>query len=100
MNKKTQIIYVLLSVLTVLLLAVVLRWEALTVPTENPAAEYLYELRLFNGRIALFYGGADAPLHVFERDLSTLPPADRAALTQGIRIRDVEELRKRLEDFF
>ena len=100
MNRKIRNIFLFLSVFTVCLLVASVLQERATEATRAEEGAYLYELRSYEGRIALFSSGSDAPLHVFDKETATLPPADREALGRGIRLASAEELRRCLEDYF
>ena len=100
MSGKIRTVYLFLALFTVcLLVAAALQTQAGTAAAEEETA-YLYELREYGGRIALFADAGNAPLHVFDRGTADLPDADRAALARGIPVRDTEELRRLLEDYF
>ena len=52
-----------------------------------------------NGYITLWHEGDAKPLQVFPYRAEMLPPADRRALEEGIKITDESELRHLLEDY-
>lgn len=51
------------------------------------------------GYVALFQAGSEEPMQIFPYRVTSLPPADQAALEQGIPIRSESELAQRLEDY-
>ena len=101
MRPIIQKTYVFLSVMILCLLAAsVLQERAGTgTQTETPAP-YLYVLREYDGKIALFAAEGTQPLYVFEKDAALLPEADRDAIRTGILIEDEVGLRQVMEDFF
>lgn len=56
-------------------------------------------LGIQDGYIALWEEGSTEPLHVFPYRAEMLPPADRAALENGIKIDEKSELFQILEDY-
>ena len=53
----------------------------------------------YNGYIALWTENSKKPDMVFPYRVSSLPPADQAALEKGIELTSREELRQLLEDY-
>lgn len=51
------------------------------------------------GYIALWKEGHPEPVEVFPYKVTSLPPADQQALTEGIEIHDEQQLHSILEDF-
>ena len=51
------------------------------------------------GYLALLEDGRASPLQVFPCPVSSLPPADQAALSTGIPVPDAESFSRLLEDF-
>lgn len=66
-------------------------------PAEQP--EYLYILREYEGRLAVFAPGEDAPSAVFERFVHHLPAFDQIQLREGVRVYSQAELLERIEDY-
>ncbi len=81
------------------------------IQTRNPAAapsganekagsdDYLYLLREYEGKVALFARGSQTPQLVFERPVRHLPEYDQMLLEDGIKINSDEELVARIEDY-
>ena len=55
-------------------------------------------LGCWRGRVALFLPGEPEPIQTYDVRLEMLPPADRQALEEGMRICSAEELSRLLED--
>lgn len=53
----------------------------------------------FKGYVALFEAGAEEPRQIFPYQVTSLPPADQAALEKGIVIRNDTQLNQLLEDY-
>lgn len=53
----------------------------------------------YNGYIALWNQGERQPVKVFPYQVASLPPADQAALKQGIIIKDKSMLQEILQDY-
>ncbi len=69
-------------------------------PLEKDSGDdYLYLLREYEGKVALFAKGSNTPELVFERPVRLLPEYDRIQLREGIKIKTSEELSARIEDF-
>lgn len=58
-----------------------------------------YTLGVFRGNIALWNGSDPIPIRTFPYSIDSLPPADRQALSQGIRVEDYDCLLRLLEDY-
>ena len=56
-------------------------------------------LGTWKGYVALFDAGQTEPLQFFPTPLAALPEADRAALEEGIIIRNDTQLQQLLEDY-
>ena len=56
-------------------------------------------LGIWKGQVAVLDPGTGQPREVLETPVSALPPADQAALRQGIPLYTPEELASRLEDY-
>ena len=54
---------------------------------------------VWRGYIALFDPGKDEPRQIFPTQAASLPPADQAALEEGILIRNDRQLQQLLEDY-
>lgn len=59
----------------------------------------VYELKLYNGRIAVFYSGENDPITVTDISEHTLRSYDKELLKEGIIASDSIELARMLEDF-
>lgn len=53
----------------------------------------------WKGYVALFDKGAEEPRQIFPYPVASLPPADQAALEEGIVIRNDRDLQQLLEDY-
>ena len=53
----------------------------------------------WRGYVALFDKGAEEPRQIYPYPVSSLPPADQAALEEGIVIRNDRDLQQLLEDY-
>lgn len=56
-------------------------------------------LGCWKGYIALFERGAEEPRQIFPTQVCSLPPADQAALEDGIVVRNDRDLQQLLEDY-
>ncbi len=91
-----------LLVAAVIMTAVALRQQ--TAPAVQPAqeismAEQGYLLRLEGITLSVYRQGESEPIAEHEILPSLLPEEDRKRLEEGITIRDLSELQRRLEDF-
>ncbi|MDR2655737.1 MAG: hypothetical protein LBC56_06660 [Oscillospiraceae bacterium] len=68
-------------------------------PSALAENEYLYIVREFEGRLAVFEKGRVNPKIVYSVYTSHLPAADRQRLAQGIPAKDERELRLIIEDY-
>lgn len=76
--------------------------EKVSQPSENQPREqedYAYELRDYQGKLAVFPYGEERPRKVFDVYVNTLPEYDREQLTAGVPVKDYEELLLRIEDY-
>ena len=64
-----------------------------------PVRQPLCILGIWQGQVAVLDPGTGQPREVLETPVSALPPADQAALRQGIPLYTPEELASRLEDY-
>jgi hypothetical protein len=65
-----------------------------------PTGEWLYVIREYEGRVAVFERSApDTPEIVYDTLVKFLPDYDRAALREGIPVKDLGELVSRVEDY-
>ena len=53
----------------------------------------------WKGYVALFEAGAAEPRQIFPTTVASLPPADQAALENGIKVRNERDLQQLLEDY-
>lgn len=56
-------------------------------------------LGCWKGYVAIFEKGRSEPRQIFPTLVDTLPPADQAALEQGIIVRNQRDLDQLLEDY-
>ena len=68
---------------------------------EEPAAPPPtgYVLSVFDGRIAVFEAGKDAPVRLTDTRIASLPQTEAERLKKGIRASDEEELQSLIEDY-
>lgn len=62
-------------------------------------ADYDYELKACDGKLAVYFYGEKQPRRIFDVYIQTLPEWDRKQLETGVPVKDYEELLKRLEDY-
>ena len=65
-------------------------------PIPSPSG---YLLRSYNGRLAVFREGSDAPEMIFDVYTRLLPQSDRERLEEGISAPDYETLTRLIEDY-
>ena len=53
----------------------------------------------WKGYVAIFEKDMDEPRQIFPTQITTLPPADQAALEKGIIVRNQRDLNQLLEDY-
>ncbi len=53
----------------------------------------------WKGYVAIFRDGAPEPFQIFPTPVSTLPPVDQQALSDGILVRSDKALQRLLEDY-
>lgn len=66
-------------------------------PKEN--VNYEYELKAYDGKLAVYFYGEKQPQRVFEVYIQTLPQWDQEQLETGVPVKNYEELLKRIEDY-
>jgi len=72
----------------------------LAVPMASPLEpDYIYIIREYDGRVAVFARGESTPEVVLERLVHHLPTYDRIQLREGVRVFTQEELQERIEDY-
>lgn len=69
---------------------------AVSIPTTVSAT---YTLGVWEGRLALFLSGSDAPDEVYDVFIASLPEEEQAKLAQGIPVPDQPTLERMLEDY-
>lgn len=65
----------------------------------NPIDSYLYILKEFNGKLAVFKNNQETPEIIFDVLVDNLPDVDIAQLKEGLKIQTEQELNERIEDF-
>ncbi len=75
--------------------------EAMQPQAPQPEIEddYLYIIKEYQGRIAIFARGSETPELIFDKQLKHLPEYDRIQLEEGIKIYTGDELNARIEDY-
>lgn len=58
-----------------------------------------YTIAEYQGKIAVFINEEPIPIDIYETYVYSLPEHDREALSKGIRVENVEELQKIIEDY-
>lgn len=71
--------------------------SGISIETQNKKPRYL--LSHYQGKLAVYIIGKDAPELVFDRYLHYLPDVDRMKLEQGIEIAEYSELLRLIEDY-
>lgn len=61
--------------------------------------EYKYILKDFNGKLAVFEKNKEDPEMIFDVLIERLPEIDILELKKGLKIKDDDELKARIEDF-
>ena len=56
-------------------------------------------LGIYEGKVALWKDGQEKPVKVLPYQASMLPEADQKALEKGIRVENLRELYKMIEDY-
>lgn len=98
---RTRLILFLVSMGAVLFLAAgayLVFGRGKEIPPEEPAS-FCFRLGVWEDRLAVFTGGDLKPSEVLDIPLEGLPETDRVLLTDGIPLRDREELRRAIEDY-
>ena len=66
--------------------------------TENGEAA-AYTLGVWEGKLAVYEGGAAFPMKLYEVSVSSLPPEEQQRLQDGISVASAGELQRLLEDY-
>lgn len=64
-----------------------------------PPKDYLYIMKEFEGRVAIFGEDPVVPEIVLDKYVSHLPEYDQIMMKEGIKIHSAEELDARIEDY-
>jgi len=67
--------------------------------TAQAEPEYLYIIREYEGRVAVFARGQSTPEMILERLVHHLPSYDRIQLREGVFVFSEVELQERIEDY-
>ncbi len=67
--------------------------------TSEPEAQHMYEMGIWEGKVAVFLPGTDMPMRITEMPVTSLPAADQQALKDRIPVYDAQELASFLEDY-
>lgn len=67
--------------------------------TSEPEAQHMYEMGIWEGKVAVFLPGTDMPMRITEMPVTSLPTADQQALKDRIPVYDAQELASFLEDY-
>jgi len=71
-----------------------------TAPAAPPQQrEYLYLIKEYNGRVAVFGEDSDIPEMILDTFVRHLPAYDRIQLREGVRVYSLHELEARIEDY-
>ncbi len=107
MYKKTKIITLKRSIAAVLItltaIAVTVASGAekdtpKAVSNDSLAPEFLYVVREYDGKVAVFTPDSELPEEIYETYVSSLPEIDREYLSKGIYIKTGTELEEIIED--
>lgn len=75
-----------------------MRESFITSSREMPPEQPCYILKEYNGKPALFIEGKEKPYAVFSTPMELINPSDAKLLLKGIRLRDISEVNRLLED--
>ena len=67
--------------------------------TAEPEAQHMYEMGIWEGKVAVFLPGTNVPMRITEMPVTSLPNADQQALKDRIPVYDAQELASFLEDY-
>ena len=67
--------------------------------TAEPEAQHMYEMGIWEGKVAVFLPGTNVPMRITEMPVTSLPTADQQALKDRIPVYDAQELAFFLEDY-
>lgn len=67
--------------------------------TSEPEAQHMYEMGIWEGKVAVFLPGTNVPMRITEMPVTSLPTADQQALKDRIPVYDAQELASFLEDY-
>ena len=67
--------------------------------TAEPEAQHMYEMGIWEGKVAVFLPGTNVPMRITEMPATSLPTADQQALKDRIPVYDAQELSSFLEDY-
>ena len=67
--------------------------------TAEPEAQHMYEMGIWEGKVAVFLPGTNVPMRITEVPVTSLPTADQQALKDRIPVYDAQELASFLEDY-
>lgn len=67
--------------------------------TSQPEAAPMYEMGIWEGKVAVFLPGTDIPMRITEMPVTSLPGVDQQALNERIPVYNGQELASFLEDY-
>lgn len=67
--------------------------------TESEKPKHLYEMGVWEGKVAVFVPGTNVPMRITEMPVASLPEADQKALEARIPVYDAQALASFLEDY-
>ena len=67
--------------------------------TAEPEAQHMYEMGIWEGKVAVFLPGTNVPMRITEMPVTSLPTADQQALKDRIPVYDAQELASFLGDY-
>ena len=75
--------------------------DSQVITSENTTAdsEYVYIMKIYNGKISIFRKGESQPFRTLDTDISELPDGDIQLLSDGIKIKSDAQLQKSIEDY-
>lgn len=73
--------------------------RALPPRPDPPVRDYLYIIKEFEGRVAVFGEDPDHPELILDTLVRHLPAYDREQLQEGIEVQTAEDLAARIEDY-
>lgn len=113
--RQTRLALIFSGIAAAAVMAGILIWMFQTAPSQQPpsssaapattvapaptTAYAAYTLGVWEGRLALFLPGSEAPDEVYDVFIASLPDEEQEKLTRGIPVPDQQTLERLLEDY-